>query len=490
MKSLMLFRKRSCAITLLFTLFFVSACKDDDPVPGTKNPVFDLKLYKPGSSINGKSLQLTLISENIQYSAFGSFSSNGNPEPAAGAYIFDRSKKEETIMLLDEKQEPAYLYGVNSKTGTKKQVVTEFEKIDSRSFYLRMYHYDWTNRLGTLLFETVMEKSGDKFTSKPTFQIGDPTFTGGRVAGKTAKSFPVPLKRLHHLSAVKTAGTAGGRVSGGIIEDFQADLDLMRNSVISDGLRWMRNAGAVLMAIGVPATLSGAPVGPLLVIGGAALTYGAGATDMVLSDHARNFLTSVKDKFSQVSNFSGQELKIGESTVSTYTGYSHDAEEHMIENAGDIIEDYSSLSDWISQITEEALVEEEDLNDLPSTEGVLQIGLSWTTNGTDIDLWVTDPYGEKIYFANENSDSGGYLDRDDVDGYGPENIYWVDNIPDGQYLIQVHYYAPSGGPVTPYTVKVVNGLGFSKTFQGTLAGDEDLDTVAVIVKDGQVLSVQ
>lgn len=45
----------------------------------------------------------------------------------------------------------------------------------------------------------------------------------------------------------------------------------------------------------------------------------------------------------------------------------------MIKIFNDIIENYTFLSDWISQITEEALVEE-DLNDMPGTRGVLQIG--------------------------------------------------------------------------------------------------------------------
>ena len=38
-----------------------------------------------------------------------------------------------------------------------------------------------------------------------------------------------------------------------------------------------------------------------------------------------------------------------------------------------------------------------------------------------------------------NSASGGYLDRDDTHGPGPEHIHW-DSAPAGTYKIYVHYY--------------------------------------------------
>ncbi len=70
----------------------------------------------------------------------------------------------------------------------------------------------------------------------------------------------------------------------------------------------------------------------------------------------------------------------------------------------------------------------------------LRVTLFWDTNGTDVDLWVTDPDGEKCYFAHTTTASGLALDVDDVNGYGPENITCL-TPPPGEYLVQVHYYS-------------------------------------------------
>ena len=70
-----------------------------------------------------------------------------------------------------------------------------------------------------------------------------------------------------------------------------------------------------------------------------------------------------------------------------------------------------------------------------------RVTLTWDTGGTDVDLWVTDPFGTKCYYAHAyNSESGLGLDVDDTDGYGPENIS-SDTPPPGAYLVQVHYYS-------------------------------------------------
>lgn len=73
----------------------------------------------------------------------------------------------------------------------------------------------------------------------------------------------------------------------------------------------------------------------------------------------------------------------------------------------------------------------------------LRVQLGWDTYGTDVDLWVTEPSGEKVYYGNPRSRAGGELDVDDTDGYGPEN-YTIVTPPSGDYLIQVHYYSDHG----------------------------------------------
>lgn len=87
----------------------------------------------------------------------------------------------------------------------------------------------------------------------------------------------------------------------------------------------------------------------------------------------------------------------------------------------------------------------------------ITIRLDWSkhSGNTDIDLHVVDPNGEEIAFYNMTSSSGGYLDRDDTVGPGPEHVRWS-NAPAGTYKIYVHYYPNEAEDrsVTSYTVSV------------------------------------
>lgn len=69
------------------------------------------------------------------------------------------------------------------------------------------------------------------------------------------------------------------------------------------------------------------------------------------------------------------------------------------------------------------------------------VRLEWTqhSGNTDIDLHVIDPFGERICYYHSYAESGGFLDRDDTHGPGPEHIHWQ-NAPAGDYKIYVHYY--------------------------------------------------
>lgn len=90
----------------------------------------------------------------------------------------------------------------------------------------------------------------------------------------------------------------------------------------------------------------------------------------------------------------------------------------------------------------------------------ITIRLDWSKHScdTDIDLHVIDPFGEKIFFDHMASASGGYLDRDDTVGPGPEHIRWSD-APEGVYKIYVHYYPNEAQDqsITSYTVSVTAG---------------------------------
>lgn len=87
----------------------------------------------------------------------------------------------------------------------------------------------------------------------------------------------------------------------------------------------------------------------------------------------------------------------------------------------------------------------------------ITIRLDWSKHScnTDIDLHVVDPYGEEIYYRHMESASGGYLDRDDTVGPGPEHVRWA-NAPTGTYKIYVHYYPNEAEDrsITSYKVTV------------------------------------
>ena len=118
--------------------------------------------------------------------------------------------------------------------------------------------------------------------------------------------------------------------------------------------------------------------------------------------------------------------------------------------------------------------------------GSLQISLAWDS-GTDLDLWVTDTSGTKIYYNNRSSSTGGALDRDDIDGFGPENIYWS-QAPNGTYKVEVNYYRGSGGSGTSNYTVTVSGLGTSRQFTGTLTQKGQTNFVVNILKQGNRLT--
>jgi hypothetical protein len=72
----------------------------------------------------------------------------------------------------------------------------------------------------------------------------------------------------------------------------------------------------------------------------------------------------------------------------------------------------------------------------------IRVVLNWDADNTDVDLWVTDPNGEKCYYAHKKTRAGGKISNDFTQGYGPEEFMIRRAIP-GKYKIQAHYYGSS-----------------------------------------------
>ncbi len=84
----------------------------------------------------------------------------------------------------------------------------------------------------------------------------------------------------------------------------------------------------------------------------------------------------------------------------------------------------------------------------------IRVVLNWNRNNTDIDLWVTDPKGEKCFFGNSKTTNGALISNDMTEGYGPEQLM-VRKALKGKYKIQVHYYGDDQVKLTgPSTILV------------------------------------
>ena len=111
--------------------------------------------------------------------------------------------------------------------------------------------------------------------------------------------------------------------------------------------------------------------------------------------------------------------------------------------------------------------------------GDVQVTLTWDVD-SDVDLHVTDPAGEEIYYGNPASASGGQLDLDSnagctLDHKRAENITWPSgHAPSGRYYVLVDYWDACSQAETRYVVTVNQKGKAPVTYQGAaLTGPGD-----------------
>jgi hypothetical protein len=121
------------------------------------------------------------------------------------------------------------------------------------------------------------------------------------------------------------------------------------------------------------------------------------------------------------------------------------------------------------------LGQDSDLNDEGLGTGDVQVTLRWS-NAADLDLYVTDPIGEEIWFNHRTSNSGGKLDVDANANCAErkldpiENVFWPTGLaPSGEYQVFVNYFAAceNAGP-TRIEVVVKNNAEIVTTFTDTI----------------------
>ena len=117
--------------------------------------------------------------------------------------------------------------------------------------------------------------------------------------------------------------------------------------------------------------------------------------------------------------------------------------------------------------------------------GNLGMSLVWSRPG-DGDIYLTTPGNRTIYYGNRGPSvitDGGFLDMDDQNGTGPENIYWPTNSttpPVGTYYIcwQTLTFSPS--------ISVSNPLILTATVRVPL---QPTQTFTIIVTRGARTSI-
>lgn len=81
----------------------------------------------------------------------------------------------------------------------------------------------------------------------------------------------------------------------------------------------------------------------------------------------------------------------------------------------------------------------------------IRVVINWNKNDTDIDLWVTDPRGEKCYYRHKQTAIGGRLSDDFTQGFGPEQFLLKKAI-NGTYKIETNFFGERqltlSGPTT------------------------------------------
>lgn len=107
------------------------------------------------------------------------------------------------------------------------------------------------------------------------------------------------------------------------------------------------------------------------------------------------------------------------------------------------------------------------IDDLPVD---VRIVIDWDADNLDIDLWVTDPAGEKCFFSHPDTKIGGHMSRDFTRGYGPEE-FLIKKGMKGKYKIEINYYGTSQQKITgPPTIKakLVTNYGLSTQKEETI----------------------
>jgi hypothetical protein len=138
-------------------------------------------------------------------------------------------------------------------------------------------------------------------------------------------------------------------------------------------------------------------------------------------------------------------------------------------------EDFVILIAIVNNLGQVSAIYEVPVSIIEVGTGQLQVSLSWD-KPNDVDLHLVEPDGEEIYYGNDYSSNGGFLDLDSnpacaIDGIQNENITYDETsyVETGNYIVRVDLY--SGCSVSEQTNYIVtarlNGELILNPFNGT-----------------------
>lgn len=133
----------------------------------------------------------------------------------------------------------------------------------------------------------------------------------------------------------------------------------------------------------------------------------------------------------------------------------------------------------------------EELKTIQVRRGALQISLSWDNND-DIDLHVTTPSGEELYYGNKGSGgSAGELDLDSnvgckADDPRIENVYFEAPLINGNYVVKIHEYSGCAGRANYNVTANTNGTPINFGGRGTFGSNSWITIGTIRVANGQV----
>lgn len=168
-----------------------------------------------------------------------------------------------------------------------------------------------------------------------------------------------------------------------------------------------------------------------------------------------------------ISNFTLEDSKINKSIEDTISN---------LENSVNI----DGLMAWIGDI-KTLHFQANDESELQGESGDPRINLNWS-GSADLDISVTDPCGNTIYYGDREKTCGGYTGKLDIDANADifpddpqENIAWTNGGMPGDYKIHLSNLDSSN---VSYVITIINN-GETTTKTGVINGNEEKDIITI-----------